>query len=59
MHSKKYLLLKIQPKNIQINEDGFVKLTHLSSCLNIDKFDVEVFNLKNVTNYTAPELLYL
>ena len=54
----RYLIIKIEPENIIIGYDGYVKLTSLNGCINLDNPTNEIYNLNFVTNYTAPELLF-
>jgi hypothetical protein len=50
--------MKINPENILIDDDGYLKLTNFNGCINMNDLKIETFNLNFVTNYTAPEILY-
>ena len=58
LHEKKFLIMKINPENILINDDGYIKVTNFNACINMNELNVETFNLNFVTNYTAPEIFY-
>ena len=58
MHEKKYLIMKIDPSHILLNDDGYIYLTSLNGCIDMEKLNIETFNLDFVNNYTAPEILY-
>ena len=50
--------MKINPSHILINDDGYIFITSLNGCLNLENIEMETFNLNFVNNYTAPDILF-